>query len=447
LKFRTKLIITFFLFVALLGIVLIVFIRGVLSRELTTELQKRGVGITKHFAEMATDHVLTEDAFSLKMLAVDHKDTEENIEYIFIMDTNGMVLAHTFGDGFPVELRTANTIRPEQEFNVQILNSDNKSIFDIAVPILKGAAGTVRIGISAEPIREEVDRLTRLTVLIIVLVLLLGIIVASSLTIAITKPITELEKATHAIGGGDLKHRVHVRTNDELGQLSETFNMMAENLQKTDGELKQSLHDKELLMKEIHHRVRNNLVVISSLLRLQSGQIEDEESREYFIESQNRVKAMAMIHEKLYRSADFSNVKFSEYLRELASQLFETYSVNAAKVRLDMDIPDITTDIDTMIPSGLIVNELVSNAFKYAFPDDREGQLSIVLAKGGDDECTLVIRDNGVGLPEGLDLYRTDTMGMNLVTSLVAQIKGKLELVREGGTEFRITFKRKRFEE
>jgi methyl-accepting chemotaxis protein len=292
LKFRTKLIITFVLFIALLGIAVIAFIRGVLSKELTIELQKRGVGIARHFTVMATDNVLTEDIFSLKMLAVDYKEAEENIEYVFIMDNDGKILAHTFVDGFPGELRTANAIGPEQEFNVQILKADNKRIFDIAVPVLSGAAGFVRIGISAEPIREEVARLTTLTVWIIFFILLFGIIVAISLTIAITKPITELEKAAQAVGEGDLEHRVHVKTGDEIGRLSETFNMMTENLQKTTGELKQSIQEKELLLREIHHRVKNNMAIISSLLQLQARYSRDENLTRLFRDSQSRIRSM-----------------------------------------------------------------------------------------------------------------------------------------------------------
>jgi two-component sensor histidine kinase len=377
LKFRTKLIITFFLFVAILGIVVIAFIRGVLSKELTTELQKRGVGIAKHFTEMATDHVLTEDIFSLKMLAVDHKDAEENIEYIFIMDDNGMIMAHTFGDGFPVELRTVNAVRPGQEFNIQVLTADDKRIFDIAVPVLSGAAGIVRIGVSAEPIREEVVRLTKLTAGITVLALLLGIVIASSLTIAITKPITDLEKAAQAVGEGDLEHRVHVRTSDEIGHLSEAFNMMTENLQKITGELKRSIHEKEILLKEIHHRVKNNMAIISSLLQLQARYSKDDNVNRLFRDSQSRISSMALVHEKLYKTEDFSNINFSEYVEEFVRHILSSYGKKEGDIGLLLSVGDINLNIDTMIPCGLILNELVTNSLKYAFEGVERPEISI----------------------------------------------------------------------
>jgi two-component sensor histidine kinase len=439
LKFRTKLIITFCLFIALLGIVVISFIRGVLSKELTTELQKRGVGIAKHFTEMATDHVLTEDIFSLKMLAVDHKDAEENIEYIFIMDDNGMIMAHTFGDGFPVELRTVNAVRPGQEFNIQVLTADDKRIFDIAVPVLSGAAGIVRIGVSAEPIREEVVRLTKLTAGITVLALLLGIVIASSLTIAITKPITDLEKAAQAVGEGDLEHRVHVRTSDEIGHLSEAFNMMTENLQKITGELKRSIHEKEILLKEIHHRVKNNMAIISSLLQLQARYSKDDNVNRLFRDSQSRISSMALVHEKLYKTEDFSNINFSEYVEEFVRHILSSYGKKEGDIGLLLSVGDINLNIDTMIPCGLILNELVTNSLKYAFEGVERPEISISF-DANNGQAELVYSDNGIGMPEHIDFQNSETLGLQLVNMLTFQLQGDIELKRDNGTSFIIKF-------
>ena len=438
-KFRTKLIITFVLFIALLGIVVIAFIRGALSRELTTELQKRGVGIAKHFTTMSTDHVLTEDIFSLKMLAVDYKDAEENIEYVFIMDNNGMVMAHTFINGFPVELRTANAIGPEQEFNVQILTADNKRIFDIAVPVLSGAAGTVRIGISAEPIRKEVARLTTLTVWIIFFILLFGIIVAISLTIAITKPITELERAAQAVGEGDLEHRVHVKTRDEIGRLSETFNLMTENLQKTTGELKQSIHEKEILLREIHHRVKNNMAIISSLLQLQARYSRDENLTRLFRDCQSRISSMALVHEKLYQTTDITNISLREYVEEFVRHIMKSNGKKEGDIGLLLSIDDIKLTVDTMIPIGLILNELVTNSIKYAFESVEGPEISISF-NAHNGQATLIYSDNGSGMPEHIDFQNSETLGLQLVDMLTVQLTGTVQLERNDGTRFTIKF-------
>jgi two-component sensor histidine kinase len=416
-----------------------------LSSELTIEHQKRGVSITTHVATLATDYVLTEDRLSLNMIIENYKEAEEEIEYIFMLDNNGMVLVHTFTDGFPVNLRTANSVMPELEFNIQTLITEKGSIFDMAVPILNGEAGVVRLGLSAEPIMEAVDRITGMAVWIIAMVLLLGIIIASALTITITAPIRNLRKASAAIGGGDLSHRVPIRTNDEIGALSETFNAMAQSLQKANKELEQSLSDKDMLIKEVHHRVKNNLAVVLSLLRLQSGQVKDERSKGYFLESQNRIRAMSMIHEYLYLSDDMTNVNCEQYIKNLINQLFQSYNVQALKTKLQVKVSDIMLDLDTMILCGLIINELVSNALKYAFPDESEGELTVELSREKDDKYVLAVKDNGVGLPQDLDIYNTESLGMQIVASLATQLKGMLELNREDGTDFRIIFREKRF--
>lgn len=438
-KFRTKLISTLLLFIALLGVAVIGFIRNVLSRELTAELQQRGVGIAKHFTTMATDPVLTEDLFSLKMLSVDYRNTEESVVYVFIMDKGGDILAHTFGDSFPSELRTANAISPEQEFNIQVLSADSKRIFDIAVPILDGSAGIVRIGISAEPIRKEVARLTTLAAGIIALVLLLGIVIAIILTVAITKPITELEKAANAIGRGDLKHRVPVKTADEIGHLSETFNVMTESLQKTTEELRLSLHEKEILLKEIHHRVKNNMAIISSLLQLQARYSKDETVTQLFRDSQSRISSMALVHEKLYHTQDFSDINLREYVEEFVRYVISTYWKREDEIELLLNIDDVNLSIDKMIPFGLILNELVTNSLKYAFQGIERPEISISF-DAHDGRATLVYRDNGIGIPEHIEFPSSETLGLQIVNMLALQLQGDIELKRNGGTSFIIDF-------
>jgi PAS domain S-box-containing protein len=202
-----------------------------------------------------------------------------------------------------------------------------------------------------------------------------------------------------------------------------------------------SMEEKDILLKEIHHRVKNNLMVISSLLMLQSGKVEDEEVRGFLQESRNRVASMSMIHERLSHSTDLGSVDFAEYVRSLAVVLFRNYQVDASRVRLHVDVPDVLLDIDTVIPCGLIINELVSNALKYAFTENREGELRILLHGSGEDEYELTVKDDGVGFPEGLDFRETGSLGMQIVTSLTDQMDGAVELEREGGTTFRIMFK------
>jgi PAS domain S-box-containing protein len=204
--------------------------------------------------------------------------------------------------------------------------------------------------------------------------------------------------------------------------------------------LKASLREKEVLLKEIHHRVKNNMQVISSLLSLQAAEIEDKKTRELFMESQNRVKSMALIHEKLYHSETLSRVDFGEYVRDLSASLIRTYA--SGNVSLAVDAEDIFLGVDVAIPCGLIVNELVSNSLKHAFVDERSGTISIAFHFTETDECLLSVADNGVGLPKNFDFATSRSLGVTLVQTLTKQLHGVLNIESTGGTVFVIRFPR-----
>ena len=217
--------------------------------------------------------------------------------------------------------------------------------------------------------------------------------------------------------------------------------------------LKVSLHENEVLLKEVHHRVKNNLQVISSLFNIQSGHIKDKEQAiRVFEESLNRIRSMAIIHEKLYKTREISKINFSEYLNDLTANIFRSYSSISSGIRIKIKADDILLNIDTAIPLGLIVNELVSNSIKYAFPDKREGKILIEFHYDKGGSLLLVVVDNGIGLPEGLDIGNTESLGLQLVNTLVGQLKGTIDVnpVRKSspsnevnikmGTEFKIRF-------
>ncbi|MBP2046076.1 PAS domain S-box-containing protein [Methanobacterium aggregans] len=200
--------------------------------------------------------------------------------------------------------------------------------------------------------------------------------------------------------------------------------------------IQKSLEEKELLLKEIHHRVKNNMQIVSSLLNLQSRYIDDEEAYAVFKESQNRVKSMALVHEKLYRSTDLASVNFGEYVRSLSKELLISYGSRSNNVAIKTDLDDVFLNADTAIPCGLIVTEIISNSIKYAF-DGEGGEICVGLHRynGGFE---ILIGDNGVGIPEDMDLENTETLGLLLINSLTSQIDGEVELLRKGGTSFRI---------
>jgi len=203
--------------------------------------------------------------------------------------------------------------------------------------------------------------------------------------------------------------------------------------------LRSSLKEKEVLLKEIHHRVKNNLQIVSSMLSLQMQKLSDTKAIELVKESQSRVRSIALFHEKLYQSRDLGRVEMAEYLRGLANDLFATYGVNPDDIVLAVHAEDIPLDVDAAISCGLIVNELVSNALKHAFPADRKGQVAITLRSAGTD-VVLEVADNGVGVPADFDFRSRSTLGLKLVAIFTEQVAGAMDLTREGGTRFSLRF-------
>ncbi len=240
---------------------------------------------------------------------------------------------------------------------------------------------------------------------------------------------------------------------DEQGQPTRLIGVSMDITERKQSEeqLRASLQEKEVLLREIHHRVKNNLQIITSLLRMQFQQADDKQTIAFFKEAQNRLQSMSLIHEQLYQSPDLSSIPFGDYLHTLIHNLFRSYGISA-----DVIIPTIQADrvylpIDTAIPCGLIVNELVSNILKYAFPNQQSGTILIQLQQeirdspDSDDPkmqpmITLKVSDNGVGLPETINLNQVETLGLTLVNGLAKQLKGVLNLDRSRGTCFQITF-------
>ena len=204
--------------------------------------------------------------------------------------------------------------------------------------------------------------------------------------------------------------------------------------------INKSLEEKELLLKEIHHRVKNSLQLVSSLLQLQSKDIHDIKALESIHEGQERVRAIALIHQKLYQNENLTNIDFNEYTTLLTNEIKGIYPATLG-VNIEIDIVDMHFDIDTAIPIGLILNELITNAFKYAFSEKKGNRLSITIKKENEDRFLLLVTDNGTGLPEDVDLSNTFSLGLRLVKRLAKQLHGSLNYKNENGSIFQIAFK------
>ncbi|MCJ7811937.1 ATP-binding protein [bacterium] len=336
--------------------------------------------------------------------------------------------------------------------------------------ILEGEKiGRVYIQSNLGEIQARLQRFVIIVAFVLGILLLVSYLMTSKLQRIISKPILHLAEVAREVSlRKDYTIRANLFSQDELGFLTERFNEMlmqieaqnialqnahqelekrAQELQKELTErlkveelIKASLKEKDVLLKEIHHRVKNNLQVICSLLYLQSKNAKDEQALEMFKESENRIKSMALIHEELYQSENIVRIDLADYIQRLTSHLSNSYGIKMGIIDISLQIDKVSLSIDKAIPCGLIINELVSNSLKYGFPNEAKGKISVVLISENENHVTLTVKDNGVGLPTGFDFQNTDTLGLQLVNTLTRQLKGHIDLNSNHGTTFKITF-------
>lgn len=340
--------------------------------------------------------------------------------------------------------------------------------------------GIVYIESDLEIFYDQLKQSIGATLLIIIACSSLALVLGFKALRIVSRPITNLVRIANQVSEKrDYTLRAEKYAEDDLGILTEEFNDMLYQIQVREADLQQeigdrkqaeaslkksyaemerrveerttelsqsntmledSLHEKEVLLTEIHHRVKNNLQVISSLLRMQSRHIKDKQALKMFVNSEHRVKAMALIHEKLYMSEDVAHIDFSQYIQSLVRDLFETYQVSIQDIRLVIDAADFPLELNQAIPCGLIINELVANALKHAFPDGRKGTIQVHLGHSSEGKSVLIVRDNGIGFPHDLEFRTTRSMGLNLIKTLVKQMRGVTDLKSDDGAEFKITF-------
>jgi len=224
----------------------------------------------------------------------------------------------------------------------------------------------------------------------------------------------------------------------------EVYVLFAQDLsehRKVEQQFQESLAEKELLLQEVHHRVRNNLQIVSNLLGLQLDFMEEEQTRRFFQESRDRIWSMALIHEKLSMTSDFVYINLADYLENLTKSLFSSYVTDFKRISYTVESDDITVGIAQAVPCGLIVNELFTNSLKHAFPGGRQGKIAVRCCSDIDGRISLMVTDSGVGIPSDLDFRDIEKLGLQLVTMFVKQLRGEIERENTEGTSFRITFR------
>lgn len=342
----------------------------------------------------------------------------------------------------------ADYLRSGEEENLFQINLANGHVFwgehlYLAAPIALGSKrlGTILLQCDLRARDERLQRYAGILAVVMFVSTAVAFLLSSNLQPMITDPILHLVNTAKTVSERkDYTLRANKTSRDELGLLIDGFNEMLAQIHQHEEVLKASLREKEVLLKEIHHRVKNNLQVISSLLNLQSGSITAPAVLAIFTESQNRIKSMALIHERLYQSKDLAHIDFSEYVRTLTNHLYRSYVVNTNLIRLAIHVDNIHLNVDTAIPCGLMLNELVSNALKYAFPQGRKGEIDISLVRREDERLVLIVKDNGVGLPHDMDIKSSKSLGLKLVNILTQQLQGDLQYHVDNGTAFQLTF-------
>jgi two-component sensor histidine kinase len=283
-------------------------------------------------------------------------------------------------------------------------------------------------------------------------VLVIGVVAAYGLARNLFRPLRALQSFASKVTGGALSARANVRATGEIGDLAESMNLMVESLEQSTVKLRDSmkstasLREKEILLREIHHRVKNNMQILTSLLRLQTRQADSQELREVLQESEARIRSMGLLHEKLYQSESVSVINMHGYLRTLTGELMRMNTPQGTRREIKINVQGVDLGLDTALPCGLIITELVTNALKYAFPGRPEGIIYVSLGTTSEGNFQLVVWDNGIGMNQDFDISKATSLGMRLVKMLTDQLNGKLDVDCSQGTRIMVTFRESQYE-
>ncbi len=475
--FRTA-VMSWLLIIITLG--LYIFFTVPFQRKVAVDRMKlQAKSIASSISEVTANAIILEDY----SFTVEHcmRIISENpsLSYIVITKKDGFSLCHRTNYWKTDTLGGYWTAPNTKEDQFLVDPENHNTVFHYVYPFEYSGIqwGWIHIGLNIIQFNKEIAEIYKRTLLLGLTCILIGLGVSILFAKQLIHPIQQLDSVTRDFASGNLNKRVHITTGDELQHLADSFNIMANALQKSHSDLekrvkertnelaqintwlekeiierknaekliKASLQEKEILLTEIHHRVKNNLQIVSSLLYLQSRNIKDENLIGHFQESQNRIRSMALIHEKLYKSENMANINIADYIKSLTSYLFHVYN-NHKRIELITDIDNVYLTVEQAICCGLIVNELVSNSLKYAFTLKKEGNIWISLESGilSDDkqneQYTLIVKDNGIGLDESITFQNVHSLGLQLVNNLSTQLNGFVNVERNGGTCFNITF-------
>lgn len=405
--------------------------------------------------QLAKLSVFSKNSLGSALWQYNHDYVEEHIESLFLYED--MVFARVVNNEKVISQK-AHPDYAKWSFE-DFLSSSDFLYSDTQVNFKNVTVGNVQLVLTKERIGDLVVTSSALAIFFLLVVNLS--IFCTNLVMSrryLFEPLSKLEASVRKIAGGNLNAPIETGSNDEIGQLSRSFSQMMESLKtittsrddlnqeveerkKIELELKSSLKEKEILLREVHHRVKNNMQIVQSLLRLQSGKIDNQELKQAIQDSINRIRSMALIHETLYRSDDFSDLDLDAYFKSIVEGLYKIYYTPDKNITWQVTLDSVRLDIDKSIACGLIVNELVTNSLKYAFADARDGQISVQLKQLDDQTAVLSVTDDGTGMQKSFHWKSVDSLGFQIVGMLSEdQLDGHLDVSSNNGLAVVIHF-------
>ncbi len=433
----------------------------VLQRQynVQTELETEARTLAQSIEEDIRQHIADDRHSAIVDQCLSVMSREKSLVYLVVTTKQGDSLVHTGADRWELGPLKEALWHPAagEENQGRILTNpfdhSGKCLHYSYPGITKGGHwGWIHLGLSLERYQDSITAIYRNTALAGSVVLIIGALVAYFLARNLIKPLRALQTFAQRVAGGALNARANITAGGEIGDLADSFNRMVESLEQHQVKLRESvkstasLREKEILLREIHHRVKNNMQILTSLLRLQTRQTDSLPLRQVLMESEARIRSMGLLHEKLYQSESVSTIDLHGYLRTLTAELIRTNTPDGCRREVKLNVGSVNLGLDTALPCGLIITELVTNALKYAFPNRPLGTIYVSLNPDPASEgFSLIVWDDGIGIDSSFNISKATSLGMRLVKMLTDQLNGKLAFDGAKGTKIEIQFKESQY--
>ncbi len=427
--------------------------------SMTRDLEERSTRLCRSLEERIAPGITGRNYAPVVRQCLEFLQAEPGLRYIFVQPFSGQPLLHYVdmaGQARWSEVAGLDAgIRPGANENCQPSpDAPSGQVWHFSQAANSGlsSVGNISLGLSMDSYESSIRTIYRNVGTTGTIAVVIGFLASFSVARKLIQPIRALQIFAAKVAGGALSTRANVEAAGEIGDLAESINRMVDSLEQSHVKLRESmknsasLREKEILLREIHHRVKNNMQILTSLLRLQTRQADSQELREVLQESEARIRSMGLLHEKLYQSESVSRIEMHGYLRTLTGELARVNTPQGCRREIKLNVHNVFMGLDTALPCGLIITELVTNALKYAFPGRLEGSIYVSLGSGGDGVYHLVVWDNGIGMKADFDISKATSLGMRLVKMLTDQLNGSLVLDSEHGTRVTITFRESQYE-